>query len=50
MIYIAIIEHHQTGEHRALKLGRCSGMARACNVARDKAPDGWRVVDVSGRT
>lgn len=49
MAYVAIIENRATGERRTLKLGRCSGMARACDVARDKAPGGWRVVDVRGR-
>lgn len=47
MTYTATIES-TSGDRRLLKLGRCSGMARACAVAKDKAPAGWRVLDVRG--
>lgn len=47
MTYTAIIES-TSGERRALKLGRCAGMARACESAQAKAPAGWRVIDVRG--
>jgi len=47
MTYTATIET-TSGERRLLKLGRCADMARACDVAKDKAPAGWRVVDVRG--
>lgn len=47
MTYTAVIES-SSGERRALKLGRCSGMGSACEAAKTKAPQGWRVIDVRG--
>ena len=50
MTYSAIIENRTTGERKTLKLGRCGGLSRACDTARSKAPAGWTIIDVYGRT
>lgn len=47
MTYTATIES-TSGERLILNLGRCAGMASACDLAKQKAPDGWRVIDVRG--
>lgn len=46
MTYRAIIEHPATGERRTIKLGRCSGIVAACDIAKARAPAGWIVYDV----